>query len=422
MDDLLYLVLSIVLGACVGSFLNVVIHRLPRGGSVLSPARSYCPSCRQAIPAHLNVPIVSWLLLRGRCAKCKSAIAPRYLLVEAATALLFALVTYVEMGREGEPSLLRLGFDYVAIALGVAITVIDFEWARIPDSLDIPWLPFFVAGVALEPELLRGRWLDVAAGGDGPVVLALALAGVAIGAYPALFVDFLRSEADLGDDGEPVSLLPQPDEEFSLLAETREFLKPLLLPAAAGAVASVLLLRGVDLAASPKLSAAIAATAGAGAGLLGIYAIRFVFSAMFRKEAMGLGDAKFLALAGVLLGAEGAGMVFAMACFLGAVPALFQLVAKLPLATAGLILATATPILLLPHIDARDTTQFALGMMLGFGVPMIALLFYFRRIRRGDIELSAMPFGPFLALATVVLLVGYPRIVAFLRDRLHFDS
>lgn len=79
---------AFVIGACVGSFLNVVIYRLPRGKSLIRPG-SQCPKCGHAIRWYDNVPIVSWLLLRGRCRDCRASISGRYAVVEFATALLF---------------------------------------------------------------------------------------------------------------------------------------------------------------------------------------------------------------------------------------------------------------------------------------------------------------------------------------------
>ena len=90
---------SFALGACVGSFLNVVVYRLPHGESIIHP-RSRCPACQDTIPAWANVPILSWLYLRGRCRSCKSPISIRYPLVEIATATLFALLMlrWLEVG------------------------------------------------------------------------------------------------------------------------------------------------------------------------------------------------------------------------------------------------------------------------------------------------------------------------------------
>lgn len=90
----LFPVFFAMFGACIGSFLNVVIYRLPLGLSVNEPSRSFCPTCKEPIPWYLNIPILSWLMLRGRSACCNTPISVRYWLVEVATALLFGLVAW----------------------------------------------------------------------------------------------------------------------------------------------------------------------------------------------------------------------------------------------------------------------------------------------------------------------------------------
>src|ERR671917_120159 len=94
MDVVAEIALAGVLGALIGSFLNVVIHRLPRGESLVRP-RSRCPGCGGQIASYDNVPVLSWLLLRGRCRRCGAPISPRYPLVELLTALAFAAVVLV---------------------------------------------------------------------------------------------------------------------------------------------------------------------------------------------------------------------------------------------------------------------------------------------------------------------------------------
>ena len=95
--NFLFAAFAFVFGAAVGSFLNVCIYRLPRDLSVNEPSRSFCPSCKKQIPWHQNIPLVSWLFLRGRCANCGSRIAFRYFAVELLTALLF-LACYETFG------------------------------------------------------------------------------------------------------------------------------------------------------------------------------------------------------------------------------------------------------------------------------------------------------------------------------------
>lgn len=120
-----------VLGLLVGSFLNVVAHRVPAGLSVVRPP-SACPSCEHVVRARDNVPVASWLLLRGRCRDCAAPISARYPLVEASTGLLFVLVSL----RLAETARLSaLAACLVVTAAGVALALIDLEHGRLPFSI-----------------------------------------------------------------------------------------------------------------------------------------------------------------------------------------------------------------------------------------------------------------------------------------------
>jgi leader peptidase (prepilin peptidase)/N-methyltransferase len=127
-----------LLGLALGSFLNVVVHRVPRGESVVSPP-SACPSCGSAIRARHNIPVAGWLLLRGRCRDCRAAISTRYPLVEAGTAALFAAMA------------IRFGVDWVLpaylylAAVGLALALIDLDCKRLPDALTLPSYPVAAA-------------------------------------------------------------------------------------------------------------------------------------------------------------------------------------------------------------------------------------------------------------------------------------
>jgi leader peptidase (prepilin peptidase)/N-methyltransferase len=131
MTPIPFVLLVGLLGVIVGSFLNVVIHRVPRNESVVSPG-SHCPTCDLPIKGRHNVPILSWLVLRGRCADCATRISLRYPLVEAATGLLFAGIT-LRFGLTMELS----AYLYLA-AIGVALMVIDFDVRLLPDSIILP--------------------------------------------------------------------------------------------------------------------------------------------------------------------------------------------------------------------------------------------------------------------------------------------
>jgi leader peptidase (prepilin peptidase)/N-methyltransferase len=135
--------LAFVLGACIGSFLNVCIYRMPADESVLHP-RSRCPGCGTAIAWYDNVPILSWALLRARCRGCGTPISARYPLVEAATGVL-AVVALARFGPE--PLTIAL-FAFTAALL--LITFIDLDHRFIPDEVSLPGIAVGL-GVSLLP-------------------------------------------------------------------------------------------------------------------------------------------------------------------------------------------------------------------------------------------------------------------------------
>ncbi|MGB9236947.1 MAG: prepilin peptidase, partial [Terriglobales bacterium] len=132
------------LGLCWGSFLNVCIYRLPQGKSVVAP-RSACQHCGSMIPLYHNVPVLSWLILRGKCRSCKEPISPRYLVVELLTGILF-LVCYLHFGLSF--AMLKcavLGF----LLLGLIFT--DAETKLLPDALTLPGLAIGIGFSLLVP-------------------------------------------------------------------------------------------------------------------------------------------------------------------------------------------------------------------------------------------------------------------------------
>jgi leader peptidase (prepilin peptidase)/N-methyltransferase len=144
-------VVFFALGCIVGSFLNVCIHRMPRGESIVSPP-SHCPHCRYSIPWYLNIPLVTWLWLRGRCRNCGAPIAPRYFLVELLTGLTF-MASWLAFGRSSA----ALALVYCVFLAGlIAATFIDFEHFIIPDEITLGGV---MAGVVFSFVLprLQGR-------------------------------------------------------------------------------------------------------------------------------------------------------------------------------------------------------------------------------------------------------------------------
>jgi leader peptidase (prepilin peptidase)/N-methyltransferase len=129
-------------GAVIGSFLNVVAHRLPKGESLVSPG-SRCPACGTDVKPYDNVPVVSWLVLRGRCRSCAAPISPRYPLVELATALVFAAVVAVR----GFDDDLVLELPFVAAL--IALAAIDFDHKLLPNKIVYPLAAYGVIATLL---------------------------------------------------------------------------------------------------------------------------------------------------------------------------------------------------------------------------------------------------------------------------------
>ncbi len=143
-------------GACVGSFLNVVIYRLPREElSIARPARSFCPNCKRQIPWSENLPILGWVLLGGKCRGCKGDIAFRYVLIETLTALLFAYCGhwFLERAPGGGEAWWILFTLLLLSAICIVVTWIDLDWRIIPDEITLPGLAVGTVLSLLAPSL-----------------------------------------------------------------------------------------------------------------------------------------------------------------------------------------------------------------------------------------------------------------------------
>ena len=166
-----------VFGLLIGSFLNVVIYRVPNGMSLVRPA-SACPKCGHAIRGYDNVPVLSWLLLRGKCRNCKTGISSRYPLVEAGTAIFFAVVgAYIiaSANLSTAPTtiastLVLIAFLYL-VAITVALALIDIDVKRLPDAIVLPG--YLVGAVLfLAASILGGSWDALIRAGIGMAGLA----------------------------------------------------------------------------------------------------------------------------------------------------------------------------------------------------------------------------------------------------------
>lgn len=176
-------------GLLIGSFLNVVVYRLPAGLSLSTPP-SACPTCRTPIKAYDNIPLISWILLRGRCRQCEGPISARYPLVEAGTAVFFGLVALIALanftrsssGSSGlSGTVVLLAYLYFA-AISVALGLIDLDTHRLPNQIVFP--AYAVAAVLFATASLVDGHLDsLFRAGVGMAGMFLAYFAMAI-AYP----------------------------------------------------------------------------------------------------------------------------------------------------------------------------------------------------------------------------------------------
>jgi len=268
-------------GAVVGSFLNVCIYRIPWEKSVIWPA-SHCPKCLRAIRPQDNIPVLSWLALRGECRSCGAPVSPRYPLIEALVGLLFVSVYVADvvygptlpLGALPAATVARLAYHLSLVALLVVATFIDYDLWIIPDGVTVPGMVVGLAagaifpGIRPEPSAAAGHW-------EGLVVGVIGLA--------------------------------------------------------------------------------------AGAGLT--QSVRLLGSLAFRREAMGFGDVTFMGMIGAYLGWQAAVLTFFLAPFFGLAHALWKVLLRLGKWLTG------------------------------------------RKSSAADRE---MPFGPYLSMAALSLLLSWP--------------
>jgi leader peptidase (prepilin peptidase)/N-methyltransferase len=364
-------------GACVGSFVNVVVHRLPLGMSVIRPP-SRCPTCGVRLRFFReNVPILGWLMVRGRCRACGERVSPQYMLVELFVALLFLglyVVMFVvppgtpwwsEIGGQwwrintiahGWPAFVALTFMFAAL---VAMTLIDARTFFIP--FEIPLFATVTAFIAHAVLGLAGKVVGTTAlwmipGTSWCVALAAfgAITGIVLSMTLIWTGRMKPSFADYDDyvkEGETFADYPHARRE--MLREIA-FLLPCLVLGAAGFTI------GSRLASVPPV--VVQSLGGSVLGFLAgggiVWAVRIIFTLIVGREAMGLGDVHLLAAVGAVLGWRDPLWIFFVAPF------------------SGLLWAAASK-----------------GLA--------------RMLRTGRREL---PYGPHLAVATLLVVLGRPGI------------
>jgi leader peptidase (prepilin peptidase)/N-methyltransferase len=338
----LLLVYIFAVGCCIGSFLNVVIYRLPREKSLVSPP-STCPSCGNRIQFYDNIPLVSWLVLQAKCRHCKSPISPRYFVIELLTGLVFLglFVLYFVIGARhfeidgqiGIAAFFKGGwFVYllhiILLSVLIAVSAIDLELWLIP--IVVCWFAALagVAGSALapfiiKPESITGRYpLPVA----GPDTAALA-AGAAIGLVISLVLvaaGWIKEsyEGRIDSENPENGQEPKPEPEFNdRLEALREVL--FLLPVIVCSIGFYLTIRNLmpdgwaKFVAIPAAGGFFGSLWGFFAGCAVVWATRILGTLAFGREAMGLGDVHLMGAAGAVIGALPVAVAFFIAPFFG---------------------------------------------------------------------------------------------------------
>lgn len=318
--------LALIFGATIGSFLNVVIHRVPRGESVVWP-RSHCPRCGTAIRVIDNIPLFSFLLLRGRCRHCQKKISRRYPLVELLTALIFAGLVW-KSGVSPE-SLIEMAFASMMIAL----IFIDAATRTLPNAITYPLL----LG-SLLANLWRWGWGDPishsfelsliftvgSAGGAESGVVDLAVRGGLLIALAApflwlldrldlfLFGKYFETEEAYADD---------PGWEPPVSNTGHAIGRTILTGLVAGIGWGLFVLYSGQegrLTTGSADQGLVAATIGALVGVVPVWLLRTSYFQLRGREGMGLGDIKMMAGVGAFLGWQGALSVLLLGSTTGA--------------------------------------------------------------------------------------------------------
>jgi prepilin signal peptidase PulO-like enzyme (type II secretory pathway) len=322
-----YVVFTFIFGLAIGSFLNVVIHRVPRGESIVRPG-SRCPSCGAGVRALDNLPLLSFAILRGRCRQCRARIAPVYPLVELLTALMFVALIF-KTGPSWEVLL-----EFVFAGVMISLIFIDARHQLLPNVITYPAFVFALAAAAARagwgkqtsftidisiifPGMEFEPWRAALFGG---LLFALAAPGFRLldKLDPILFGKYFEWE--------------EVDEEIDEAEANREMEKERrhnraiyatmifgLLVALAWAAMVIFFSAKNQQVYEEAYSGLLRASAGALIGGGSIWWIRAVYFLVRRLEGMGLGDVKMMAVVGAFLGWQGAFGVLLLGSILGAV-------------------------------------------------------------------------------------------------------
>ena len=342
MPDWILILFVFAFGICIGSFLNVVIYRLPREKSLVKPPSS-CPKCGQRIRFYDNIPLLSWLALRGKCRFCKAPISIRYFTIELLTGLVFvgllAIYFYTDVRKFEINSQFGIGaffqggwyFYLIHIAMLAALitaSAIDLELWIIP--LSICW---FITAIGLAGASMAGVFIapDFVEGYNLFPVASLKVAWLALGSAAGMAISLLLLKTGLLKQSYEMDELPESDEnplqeepEFNHRLESGKeilFLLPIILGAVAGGWLAAKPWPAVEsisqIMQNHFLAGLMGSLWGYFIGCAVVWATRIFGTLAFGKEAMGLGDVHLMGAAGAVIGPTLIVVAFFVAPFFG---------------------------------------------------------------------------------------------------------
>jgi leader peptidase (prepilin peptidase)/N-methyltransferase len=363
--DWIFIAFSFAVGGCIGSFLNVVVYRLPRDKSLIVPPSS-CPACGKHIRFYDNIPLVSWLVLGGKCRCCRARISPRYFVIELLTGLVFvgAFALYFHSGlRHGIPAFLSGGWALYLISIIlfsslIACSAIDLEMWIIP--LSICWfataaglLGGAIAPLLIHPATIRHYFLlptttdlifinhtTVASLTTGATIglgisMLLLATGILKRSYDFSGVRGLTENPSSSENPDGSANPPQTEEVFNDRFEMfREVL--FLLPIIVCALAASQIVNQCPalhqwwlvFSQRPVVEGFMGSLAGYFVGCAIVWATRIFGTLAFGREAMGLGDVHLMGAAGTVIGPLFIVIAFFVAPFFGLVWAAVQMFSK----------------------------------------------------------------------------------------------
>jgi len=364
--DWIWFVFIFAFGCCIGSFLNVVIYRLPRDKSLVSPP-SACPACGKHIRFYDNIPLISWLFLGRKCRYCKASISPRYFIIELLTGLVFLglFILYFQVDlRDGIRSFVGGGwFIYllhiIILAAFIGASAIDLEYWVIP--LSICWLVTAVGFIGsavgvyiIDPALIRAYSLLPSASANTGALAVGAMAGLVISWVLLVSGLVKRSyESEISEDEKGIEqknskeeiAIPNNEEKSAepdwtsngvnhRLEACREII--FLLPIIVCSMALLWIVREVtpvrawweNFSQHPVVAGLLGSLWGYFVGCGVVWGIRIFGTLGFGKEAMGLGDVHLMGAAGAVIGPLYVVVAFFVAPFFGLAWAGFQMFFK----------------------------------------------------------------------------------------------